>query len=432
MHIVGDIYDRGPFADRIMDQLMGYHSLDIQWGNHDILWIGAASGSEICMAHTVRNSLKYHNVEMLENGYGISVRNLTLFAEKTYQDQEPMAAALKAITVILFKLEGQVIMRHPEYEMEDRLLLDKINKKKGTVIIEGKEFPMKDKDFPTLDMEHPYRLTEEEDEIVQELQAAFLHSERLQKHISFLCEKGSMYLVFNGNLLYHGCIPLTKLGAFESMTLEGTPYRGKSYLNYADRKVRKVRTEKATQVDRDFVWYLWGGRKSPLCGRNVKTFERSFIEDKSTWKEESNPYYRYHEREDICGMILKEFGLESEHSHIINGHTPIKTLEGEQPVKAGGKLLVIDGGFCRAYHKTTGIAGYTLIYNSHGLRLKSHHPFENINQALEENKDIESESSMIETEARRVMVKDTDIGAGIVEDIKDLKELLEQYRETRG
>lgn len=428
LHIVGDIYDRGPSPDRILDMLMEYHSLDIQWGNHDILWIGAAMGSEACMANAVRNSLRYHNVEMLENGYGISVRKLTLFAEKTYQEEEPMKAAQKALNVILFKLEGQVILRHPEYEMEDRLLLDKIDREAGTVRIGHKEYVMKDMDFPTVDPKNPYELSSEEEEIVRDMQTAFRQSERLQRHIRFLYEKGGMYLVFNGNLLYHGCIPLNRLGAFDSMTLDGRTYEGRAYLDYADQMVRKLRTSKATQSDRDFAWYLWCGRKSPLAGRNIKTFERSYVEDEEAWYEEKNPYYQYHEREGICDMILKEFGLASEHSHIINGHTPIRTLKGELPVKAGGKLLVIDGGFCEAYHATTGIAGYTLIYNSHGMRLKSHHPFENIYKALEENKDIESDSSMIETENGRVMVKDTDIGKGIQEDIEDLKELARKYQ----
>lgn len=311
--------------------LMEYHSLDIQWGNHDILWIGAAMGSEACMANAVRNSLRYHNVEMLENGYGISVRKLTLFAEKTYQEEEPMKAAQKALNVILFKLEGQVILRHPEYEMEDRLLLDKIDREAGTVRIGHKEYAMKDMDFPTVDPKNPYELSSEEEEIVRDMQTAFRQSERLQRHIRFLYEKGEMYLVFNGNLLYHGCIPLNRLGAFDSMTLDGRAYEGRAYLDYADQMVRKLRTSKATQSDRDFAWYLWCGRKSPLAGRNIKTFERSYVEDEEAWYEEKNPYYQYHEREGICDMILKEFGLASEHSHIINGHTPIRTLKGSFP-----------------------------------------------------------------------------------------------------
>lgn len=428
LHIVGDIYDRGPFADRIIDLLMEYHSLDIQWGNHDILWMGAASGSEPCIANVVRNSLKYHNIEMLENGYGISLRELVLFAEKTYPISDPMEAALKAISVILFKLEGMAISRNPEFEMEERKLLHKIDTAAGTVEIAGKSFPMNDHHFPTLHKDDPYRLTAEEQNVVDKLKYAFMYSERLNRHINFLYEKGSMYCIFNDNLMFHGCIPLKENGEFQQVFLQGNAYQGKAYLDYSEKIVRKLRTAKAEPFDRDFVWYLWCGSKSPLSGRNMKTFERTFLDEKSLWEEEKNPYYQYHSQENICDMILEEFGLESPISHIINGHTPIKTLEGENPIKANGKLLIIDGGFCKEYHKMTGIAGYTLIFNSHGLRLKAHHPFESIREALKQNKDIESDSKMIETEKNRILVKDTDCGKRIVEEIHVLKELINTYQ----
>lgn len=428
LHIVGDIFDRGSSADKILDLLMTYHSLDIEWGNHDILWMGAAAGCEACIANVVRNNLKYRNTEILENGYGISLRHLTLFAVNTYGGTDPLAKALKAISVIMFKLEGSIIKEHPEYEMNDRLLLDKINRENGTLEIQGKEYEMNDTDFPTVDAENPYQLSEEEEEIVRELRTDFTNSARLQKHILFLYEKGSMYRIYNENLLYHGCVPMDDSGNFEGVTMEGVTYQGKAYLDYAEKVARRAYSGKQSKRDLDFMWYLWCGSKSPLAGRQFKTFERIFVKDKSTWKEPSNPYYRYYVEERICNMILREFGLYSSLSHIVNGHTPVRTGEGESPIRANGRLLVIDGGFCSDYHKTTGIAGYTLIYNSHGLRIKAHQPFETVYKALRENKDIESESQLIETEKTRVMVRDTEIGKQILEDIEDLERLLQGYR----
>lgn len=427
LHIVGDIFDRGPYADKILDLLLQYHSLDMEWGNHDILWMGAAAGSEACIANVIRNNLKYLNTEILESGYGISLRSLTLFAVSTYQEHNPMEAALKAISVIMFKLEGAIMKRHPEYGMDDRLLLDKIDVENGTVEIDGQQYVMNDSAFPTLESGNPYALSEQERAVMDELKAAFLNSVRLQRHIRFLYEKGSMYRIFNENLLYHGCIPMDASGNFEGVTLEGQTYQGKSYLDYADRVARRAYFGEHDLNDLDFMWYLWCGRKSPLSGRNIKTFERTFLEDESTWVEENNPYYKYYEEEKTCNMILREFGLYTSMSHIINGHTPVRTMEGEKPIRANGKLLVIDGGFCERYHKTTGIAGYTLIYNSHGLRLKAHQPFESVYQALRENKDIESDSKLVETEQSRVMVRDTDVGKHILEDIADLEKLLGNY-----
>lgn len=427
LHIVGDIFDRGPNADRILDLLKNHHSIDIEWGNHDILWMGAASGSLACIANVIRNNLKYDNTEMLESGYGISLRSLALFAAQTYSCENPMDAALKAISVILFKLEGDIISRHEEYEMSDRMFLHKIDLESGKVIIDGKSCDMNDLEFPTLDKSCPYELSKEEAVVMEELKSAFLNSVRLQSHIKFLYEKGSMYRIYNGNLLYHGCIPMDDTGNFEGIQMEGKTYQGKSYLDYADKTARRAYYNKHDHNAKDFMWYLWSGRKSPLCGRNIKTFERTFISDKSTWHEESDPYYSFYKEEKICKMILREFGLYTDMSHIINGHTPVKTVEGEKPIRANGKLLVIDGGFSKGYHKTTGIAGYTLIYNSHGLRIKAHQPFESVYQALLENKDIESESYTVETEKTRILVRDTDNGKRILDHIADLEQLLEYY-----
>ena len=433
LHIVGDIFDRGPCADRIMDLLMNYHSLDIEWGNHDILWMGAAAGSEACIATVIRNNLKYHNIRILENSYGISLRDLTLFAEKLYPDTEPMEAALKAISVLLFKLEGQVILRNPDYQMTDKLL-HQVNVQNHTVCIAGTDYEICEETFPTVsfDPSNPevsYELTVEEKQVMEGLRMAFVGSVRLRQHMDFLYQKGSMYRIFNGNLLFHGCVPLDESGNLEGVVFHQKRYRGRDYLDYAERIARRAWSKDATQKELDFMWYLWCGRKSPLSGRNIKTFERTYVKDESTWHEASNPYYQYYEQEKICNMILHEFNLYSDRSHIINGHTPVRTSRGEHPVRANGRLMVIDGGFCKSYHKTTGIAGYTLIFNSHGIRIKSHQPFQSVYAALTENKDIESRSELVETERERLMVRNTDTGKKILEDIKGLKMLLQAYRE---
>lgn len=434
LHIVGDIFDRGPCADRIMDLLMNYHSLDIEWGNHDILWMGAAAGSEACIATVIRNNLKYHNIRILENSYGISLRDLTLFAEKLYPDTEPMEAALKAISVLLFKLEGQVILRNPDYQMTDKLLLHQVNVQNHTVCITGTDYEICEETFPTVsfdpsNLEVSYELTAEEKQIMEGLRMAFVGSVRLRQHMDFLYQKGSMYRIFNGNLLFHGCVPLDESGNLKGVVFHQKRYRGRDYLDYAERIARRAWSKDATQKELDFMWYLWCGRKSPLSGRNIKTFERTYVKDESTWHEASNPYYQYYEQEKICNMILHEFNLYSDRSHIINGHTPVRTSRGEHPVRANGRLMVIDGGFCKSYHKTTGIAGYTLIFNSHGIRIKSHQPFQSVYAALTENKDIESRSELVETERERLMVRNTDTGKKILEDIKGLKMLLQAYRE---
>ncbi len=434
LHIVGDIFDRGPCADRIMDLLMNYHSLDIEWGNHDILWMGAAAGSEACIATVIRNNLKYHNIRILENSYGISLRDLTLFAEKLYPDTEPMEAALKTISVLLFKLEGQVILRNPDYQMSDKLLLHQVNVQNHTVCIAGTDYEICEETFPTVSFdpsspEVSYGLTAEEKQVMEGLRMAFVGSVRLRQHMDFLYQKGSMYRIFNGNLLFHGCVPLDESGNLEGVVFHQKRYRGRDYLDYAERIARRAWSKDATQKELDFMWYLWCGRKSPLSGRNIKTFERTYVKDESTWHEASNPYYQYYEQEKICNMILHEFNLYSDRSHIINGHTPVRTSRGEHPVRANGRLMVIDGGFCKSYHKTTGIAGYTLIFNSHGIRIKSHQPFQSVYAALTENKDIESRSELVETERERLMVRNTDTGKKILEDIKGLKMLLQAYRE---
>lgn len=429
LHIVGDIFDRGDSADRIVELLMRHHSLDIEWGNHDILWMGAACGSDACIANVVRNSLRYSTERTLENGYGISLRSLALFAAAAYPELSPMKAAYKAICIIQFKVEGQVIRRHPEYEMQDRLLLHRMDLSKGVIELDGEEYALNDTLFPTLDPAAPYALSEGEAAVMDELRAAFTDSTRLKRHITFLYDKGGMYKRYNDNLLYHGCVPLREDGSLDEVDVLGRRFKGKALFDEADRVARRAffaRDNKRDEVD--YMWYLWCGRQSPLCGRNIKTFERTFIDDRRAWHEEKNPYYRRYYREVTCDMILSEFGLTYSVAHIINGHTPVRTSKGELPIRANGRLLVIDGGFCKGYHKTTGIAGYTLIYNSHGLRLKAHEPFESVERAVRENSDIHSSSEIVETERRRVMVGDTDDGERIKREIDDLYELLELYR----
>lgn len=430
LHIVGDIFDRGERPDAILNMLMKHHSLDIEWGNHDILWMGAACGSQACIAAVVRNCLSYNNISVLEQGYGISLRPLVLFAEKMYEEQDPTQAAKKAISIILFKLEGQIIQRNPDYHMESRLLLDKVDYDNATICIDGKTYPLKEKRFPTVDREDPYALSPMEKEIMDELTQLFEESEQLQRHIQFLYQNGSIYRCFNGNLLFHGCVPLDEDGNLKAICFDGRIYQGKTYMDYADAMARRAYfAHNKDQKCLDFMWYLWCGSNSPLSGRVVKTFERTFIEDRSTWEEPKNPYYKYQDSEPIFRMLLREFGLYAEESLIINGHTPIHVRQGEDPIKANGRLIVIDGGFCKAYQKTTGIAGYTLIFNSHGMRLKSHHPFLGMDAALAENMDIDSESREVLSFQHRMMVEDTDTGVKLKEQIADLTELLNAYRE---
>ena len=420
LHIVGDVFDRGGNADKILDLLYDYHSLDIEWGNHDILWMGAACGNDACICNVIRNNLKYNNVEILENAYGISLRQLMLFGMKTYGIDDGIKAAKTAVTVMLFKLEGQLIMAHPEYEMGDRLMLDRID--------DMQDIGVKRSSFPTVNHENPYELTAEENAIMRKLHRQFVSGQRLRKHIQFLYDHGSMYNVYNGNLIYHGCVPVDKNGAFDKLCIDGELYHGKALLDKCEEKARAAYVATPDWDDVDFMWFLWGGEKSPLCGRKLKTFEREYVSDKNLWKEESNPYYSKYYDESFCCQILHEFGLYDEKSHIINGHTPVHAIEGENPVRANGRLFVIDGGFCRSMNKTTGIAGYTLIYNSHGLRLKAHTPFTSVEDALINNTDIESSSEVEEKDKHRMLVRDTDIGKRLMCEIEDLQLLLKNYR----
>ncbi|MBZ9606450.1 fructose-1,6-bisphosphatase [Clostridium estertheticum] len=453
LHILGDIYDRGPGAHIILDTLMRYHSIDIQWGNHDILWMGAASGSESCIATVLRISTRYANLDTIEEGYGINLLPLATFALHFYKDDpcksfKPkvlsednygekdlnlMSQMHKAISIIQFKLEGAIIKRRPNYEMQDRLLLDEIDYEKGIIKIEGKEYTLNDTNFPTIDPSNPYKLSEEERELIDKLKSSFSNSEKLQKHIRFLYSKGSMYLRYNSNLLYHGCVALTDDGSFKKMKIDNITYSGKSYIDRTERVAREAYFGKANSESKlyalDTIWYLWCGCNSPLFGKDrMTTFERYFINDKSAHTEVKNPYYKYRDDEAICNNILAEFELNPHDSHIINGHVPVRTIQGESPIKANGKLLVIDGGFSKAYQPETGIAGYTLIYNSYGLLLASHAPFESTQKAIDEGKDILSSTIVLEKSTYRIRVIDTDVGLDIQEQIKDLESLLTAYR----
>lgn len=429
LHLVGDVFDRGGSADKILDLLYDYHSLDIEWGNHDILWMGAACGNDACICNVIRNNLKYQNMEIIENGYGISLTPLILFGMSTYGIDDGIEAALAAITVILFKLEGQLIKAHPEYEMEKRLLLENMDIERGIVVIDGKEYELKTTNFPTVDPANPYELTPEENKIMKKLHRNFVSDQRLKKHIQFLYDKGSMYNVYNGNLIYHGCVPVDVYGAFDRICIDGHNYHGKALLDICDKKARAAHQDNPNPDDVDFMWFLWGGEKSPLCGRILKTFEREYVKDVSTWYEKSNEYYAKYYDESFCCQILHEFGLYDDNSHIINGHTPVHAIEGESPIRANGRLFVIDGGFCRSMNKKTGIAGYTLIFNSHALRLKAHTPFTSVEDVLLNNTDIKSESETVENAGRRLFVKDTDIGKELLDDISDLRKLLDNYRQ---
>ena len=427
LHIVGDIFDRGQHADKILDELMSYHTLDFQWGNLDICWMGAAAGSEACVASVVRNNVRYDAYGILESAYGISLRELALFAERTYTSDDVISPTDKAINVILFKLEGQLIKRQPEFQMEDRLLLDKIDLSRGTVEIAGKTHELRTRDLPTIDPEDPYRLSDGEQHVIDGLVRAFRDSERLSRQVEFLYEHGSMYLVSNGNLLFHGCIPLYMYGSFRPVSCAGRHYAGKAYMDFCDRMARRA-WHGHDRDALDWMWYLWCGKYSPLSGRVVKTFERTLIEDKSTWVEPQDAYYKLTNSPNVCKRILAEFGLAGEHCHIINGHTPVKTSSGESPIKADGRLLVIDGGFCRAYHKKTGIAGFTLISGTDGMRIKAHRPFVSVEAALDDNADIRSDTDAFEVEDPPLTVGDTDTGVDIRRQISDLEALLDAYR----
>ena len=455
MHLVGDIFDRGPRADIIMDSLLRHHSVDVQWGNHDVLWMGAASGSRTLVATVLSNSIHYNNLEVVETGYGISLRPLSVFANDVYRhcdvsrfavkltgedaerfsekDRLLSARMHKAITVILFKLEGQKILRHPEYGMDDRLLLDKIDYAHKCVTIDGVTWPLEDTDFPTVDPADPYTLTAEENAVIDQLTASFERSEKLQAHVRFLYSRGSLYTIYNDNLLFHGCIPLTEDGRFLPFTLGGKERSGKAFLDWADTAARQAYYYRRGSEDRklgmDFLWFLWAGRNSPIFGRDrMTTFERRLIADERAWAEPKNAYYTLYQDPAVCDRILREFGLAGLHCHIINGHVPVKARKGESPIKGGGKLIVIDGGFCKAYQPTSGIAGYTLIYNSRCFRIVAHQPFVGRERAIRENYGIASSTDIFERLENRRKIVETDLGREIQKQIDDLRALLDAYR----
>lgn len=448
LHIIGDIFDRGPGPHIIMDRLLKYHSVDIQWGNHDVVWMGAAAGHRACIANVIRNSARYANMDVIEEGYGINLIPLATFANEVYHDDPCECFKLrgdtehsqlevetdirmhKAIAIMQFKLEGQIIKENPDFHMESRLLLDKIDYEKGTIMIEGKEYELLDKHFPTIDPADPYKLTDEEEEIMDRLEKAFLGCEKLQEHARFLLTKGSLYKVFNSNLLYHGCIPLNEDGTFKEVELFGKKLKGKMLYEKLDSYIRKgffALDKRDRENGKNIMWYIWLHENSPLFGKDkMATFERYFIKEKETHKESKNPYYKLIENEKVVDSILTEFGLDVNESHIVNGHVPVK--KGEKPVKCNGKVLVIDGGFAKAYQKETGLAGYTLIYNSYGMILVAHEPFESAEKAILEETDIHSESMTVSRTIFRKYVGDTDAGREIKETIKDLEKLLEAYR----
>ena len=451
LHIVGDIYDRGPGPHIIMDTLKAYHSVDVQWGNHDVVWMGAAAGSEACIANVIRFSARYGNMRILEEGYGINLIPLATLALGVYGDSDTSEFGVnydesydksdlkldermhKAIAIIQFKLEGQLIKRHPEFEMEDRLLLDKIDFESRTITIGGKKYEMKDCDLPTVDPADPYKLSPEEQETVAKLKSAFMHCEKLKSHVKFLFAKGSLYKIYNANLLYHGCVPLDEKGNFKKVTVQGRDYSGKALYDILEYHARKGfyssdADEKAFGCD--ILWYIWTGPNSPVFGKDkMTTFERYFIADPETHKENKNSYYKLLDNEEVVGRIMKEFGLDPLYSHIVNGHVPVEVKKGATPIRCGGKLLVIDGGFSKAYQGKTGIAGYTLVSNSHGMRLVAHKPFESAENAVKTEADIFSDEITVEVFPMRRRVADTDIGAEIRDQIYQLEELLKAYKD---
>ena len=427
LHVVGDIFDRGSEPARIVELLMERGALDIQWGNHDILWLGAAAGSPACIFTVLRITLEYGNETTLERRYGVSLRPLVDFAGAVYGSRDKRTV-IHALSVLGFKLEGQVIRRHPGYGMDDRLMLDRVDFAAGTVRLDTGAYPLTRCDFPTIDHAGDrYALTEAEAALVEEYVSAFRESQPLRRHMDFIYQNGSTYLCCNGNLLYHGCIPMTPEGQFARVRHGGKWYSGRALMDYADAVVKSA-WARADAGALDMMWYLWCGRNSPFSGREFHTFERAMVADRSTWAEPRNPYFDLWESEAAVKLILTEFGLDPESGHIINGHTPVKAKKGESPVKAGGRLFIIDGGFCKAYQPTTGIAGYTLIYNSHGIRLKSHRPFEGVARVIGENADMESDSVVVESFPRRRYVSDTDEGAVIGRRIEALERLLVLYR----
>lgn len=452
LHIIGDIWDRGAHPDAILDFLMGYHDVDFQWGNHDIVWMGAATGNWACITNVLRMNISYNNFDMLEIGYGINLRPLATMAGKIYGDDpceffmpkrleenkydpvdDVLAAKMnKAIAICQFKVEGQRIMAHPEYHLENRMLLDKIDYENGIIELRGGRYPLRDFNFPTIDPSDPYKLTKEEEEVLNALEASFLQSEKLQTHIKFLYSHGALYTVVNGNLLYHGCIPIDEEGNFEKCTVNGVTTSGKAYMDYLDSQVRKAyfSPEESEETGRsgDLMWYLWLGSKSPLFGKDqMTTFERCFIADKTTHKEYTVPYYKLINRKDICEKILAEFGLNSKTSRILNGHVPVKIKDGESPVKGEGRLIIIDGGMSKAYQKQTGIAGYTFIFNSRFMALAEHKPYSPLQP---DGTQVFHSPTIrtVQTLERRMLVRDTDQGNELQREVDELKALVKAYR----
>lgn len=454
LHVIGDIYDRGPGAHLIMDILCDYHNFDIQWGNHDLLWMGAAAGNRACVANVIRMCLRFGNMATLEDGYGINLLPLATFAMEVYGDDpctlflpqtkfadngmdektEHLVAQMhKAMTILQFKLEGEIIRRRPEFGMDDRLLLNHLDLRQGIVEVEGKSYPLADTHFPTVDPADPYRLTEGEQELIEKIAHSFECSEKLKKHMRCFFRHGSMYQVCNSNLLFHASIPMNADGSFKQVRILDQEYAGKALLDKVDQLVREAyfKTGEPEELSfaSDYLWYLWCGPDSPLFDKSkMATFERAFIADAETHKEEKGAYYALRTEEEICDKILDEFDVVGEHRHIINGHVPVRSVKGENPIKANGKMLVIDGGFSRPYHSQTGIAGYTLVYHSRGFQLVQHEPFESRAKAIEEGLDIKSTLIMVELSAHRQMVKDTDQGTELRSQIKELEKLLYAYR----
>ena len=452
LHIIGDVYDRGAHPELIMDYLMSFHDVDFQWGNHDIVWMGAAAGNLACIANAIRVNVSYNNFDMLEIGYGINLRPLSMFANEVYKDDscenfaphllernkyDPVDPALaarmhKAMAVIQFKVEGRLIKNHPEYEMEKRLLLDKINFEQATVAVSGKTYKLSDDNLPTIDPKDPYALTEGEKNLLATLRASFLQSERLQRHIRFLYSHGAMYKCVNNNLMYHGSLPMTPEGEFEKCAITGRALSGKAYLDDLDKHVRKGYFERdlrdETGASGDIMWYLWCGKMSPLFGKDqMTTFERCFIEDKASHKERTVPYYKLVNDRSVCGKILGEFGLDPEYSHIINGHVPVKIKDGESPIKGDGLLYVIDGGMSKGYQKKTGIAGYTLISNSRFMALAEHKPYKPRNEDGTQDF-VHPKLEIVEYMKKRVTVEDTDIGDVLKMQIEELTALVAAFR----
>ena len=453
LHIVGDLFDRGPRPDIILDLLLHHHNVDIQWGNHDVVWMGAAAGSPICCATVIKTTLAYHNHGMLEDSYGINLRHLQRLADHYYGEDDlsiwmphtdaargpytqgmlhRCAVMHKAISIILFKLECAVIDRNPDFQMAGRDYLRRIDFAKGTVDIAGREYPLRDTSFPTVDPADPAALNADEQLVLGKLVASFRQSAKLQQHVRFLYAKGSVYHIENGNLLYHGAVPMTEKGAFAAERFEGRLYAGRALMDYCDERARQgyyaPEGSAARQSGQDFLWYLWCGKLSPLFGRSaMTTFERLYVADKATHTEVKDPYYTWYNEESACRRILAEFGLPGS-CHIINGHVPVQEKNGESPIKGGGRLIVIDGGFCRAYHEKTGIAGYTLTYSSRDMSLRTHQPFVSAEKAITENIDIVSRENILEQENRRVLVEDVDEGEILREKVHDLKQLVIAYQ----